>query len=80
MPGAISGEGDDKGYSFSIKADSETIRAFYETELTKQGYSLFATGAGGGKATLFMIFVKNPDMITIAVIPSDDLMIVTIVK
>lgn len=80
MPDAINGDGDDKGYSFTIKADSETIRAFYETELAKQGYTLFATGEGSGKETVLMIFMKGADMITIAVIPSDDLMIVTIVK
>lgn len=80
MPEAINGEGDDKGYSFTVQADSQTIRLFYETELAKLGYTLFATGEGSEKETVLMIFMNGADMITIAVIPEGDLMIVTIVK
>ncbi len=80
MPDAINGEGDDKGYTFTIKADSETIQVFYETELSKQGYTLFATGTGSGKNTVMLIFMKGTDIVSISIIPSGELMLVLIVK
>jgi len=80
MPGAINGEGDDKGYTFTIHATSEEIQQYYQTELTKQGANLFATGEGNEKGTVLLIFMMGTDVVSISIIPHDDLMLVLIVK
>jgi len=79
MPNAITGSGDDKGYSYTVDAEPAEIRAFYESALSAMGYSLFATGEGSGGETVMLIFMKGADMITISIIPSDGLIIVLIV-
>ena len=79
MPNAITGSGDDKGYSYTVNAEPAEIRAFYESALSAMGYSLFATGEGPSGETLMMIFMKGSDMITVSIIPSDGLIIVLIV-
>lgn len=35
MPNALAGQGDSKGYSFTINASPDEIQKFYETELAK---------------------------------------------
>ena len=80
MPNAINGDGDDKGYTFTIQADADSIQAFYESELGKIGYSLFAVGEGKEKDTVMLFFMKDAELISISIIPSGDLMLVLIVK
>lgn len=79
MPNAITGSGDDKGYSYTVNAEPGDVRAFYESALAAKGYSLFATGEGASGETVMMIFMKGSDMITVSIIPSDGLIIVLIV-
>jgi hypothetical protein len=80
MPDAINGEGDSQGYTFTIQADAESIQQYYETELAKLGFQLFATGDGNEKNTILLIFMKDIEIVSISIIPHEDLMIVLIVK
>jgi len=80
MPDAINGEGDDKGYRFTIQSTSEAIQQYYEAELSKQGADLFATGEGSEKNTVLMMFMKGAEITSISIFPHDDLMLVLIVK
>lgn len=80
MPGAIAGEGDSKGYSFTIKASAEEIQNFYEKELNKLGWNLFANG-NGDSGTVLLIFMKGTDTFTVSIIAQpDEIMYVLLVK
>jgi hypothetical protein len=80
MPGALAGDGDRSGYSFTVKAAPEEIQDFYEKELAKLGLNLFASGQGTTKA-IMLIFMKGTDTVSVSIIPQeDDLVYVLIVK
>lgn len=85
MPGALAG--DEKtnngatGYSFTIKASTDEIQNFYETELGKLDWSALAVGEGAEKGTVLMIFMKGTAALSVSIIPQpDDIMYVLIVK
>lgn len=80
MPGAINGESDSKGYTFTIQAASEVIQQYYEAELGKLGFDLFAAGDGNEKNTVLLIFMKDIEIISVSILPHDDLILVLIVK
>ncbi len=80
MPNAIAGEGDSKGYSFTINASLDEIQKFYETELTKLRWNMFASGEGTTGASL-LIFMKDADTLSVSIIPQPDgVMYVLLVK
>ena len=80
MPKAIAGEGDNKGYSFTIDASLDEIQNYYETTLAKLGWSLLASGQGSTNAVLLM-FMKDVDTLSVSIIPqSDGIMYVLLVK
>ena len=80
MPDAINGEGDSQGYTFTIQADAESIQQYYEKELAKLGFQLFASGDGNEKNTVLLIFMKDIEIVSISIIPHEDLMVVLMVK
>jgi hypothetical protein len=80
MPTAIAGEGDSKGYSFTINATPDEIQKFYEKELGKHGWNMFAGGQGTTNAVL-LIFMKDTSMLSVSIIPQPDgIMYVLLVK
>ena len=79
MPNAIAGDGDSKGYSFTIKASTDEILKFYQKELGKLGWNIFANG-NGETGTIVLIFMKDTSMLWLSVIPQPDgIMYVTLV-
>lgn len=53
MPGALAGEALEGAYQYTIAADFDAIKSFYETELSKLGYELKVDGNDiGGSAIL----------------------------
>jgi hypothetical protein len=80
MPNAIAGEGDSKGYAFTIEASPDEIQEFYEQELGKLGWSMFASGQGTTTAIL-LIFLKDTSTLSVSIIPQrDGIMYVLLVK
>ena len=80
MPNAIAGEGDSKGYTFTINALPDEIQKFYEKELAKLGWNMFASGQGTTNAIL-LIFLKDTSTISVSIIPQPDgVMYVLLVK
>lgn len=71
MPGAISGEGDASGYQFVIQAGDDDIQAYYEAEMKKLGWSLFAVGEGETK-NLLLLFQRESEMISVAILHTGD--------
>ncbi len=80
MPNAIAGEGDSKGYSFTINASPDEIQKFYEKELGELGWNIFASGQGTTDAILLM-FMKDAGLLSVSIIPQpDNIMYVLLVK
>lgn len=79
MPGAISGEGDDKGYSFTIQATPEEIQEYYDQELRKLGATPFAVGQGDAQGTVLLMYMMDGGIISISIIPQEDFVLVIIV-
>jgi hypothetical protein len=80
MPNAIAGDGDSKGYSFTVKATPDEVQNFYEKAMTKLGWNMFAGGQGTTNAILLM-FIKGADLVSVSIIPqTDGLMYVLLVK
>ena len=80
MPRAIAGQGDSKGYTFTIKASAQEIQKFYESQLAKQGWQMFASGKGGTDAVI-LIFMKDAGTLSVSILPqSDGTMLVLLVK
>jgi hypothetical protein len=71
MPDAIAGEGTSDGYFFSVAATAEAIQSYYEKELPKLGWNLFAVGQGETDAIL-LIFMKGTDTVTVSILPQQD--------
>lgn len=68
MPGALAGEALDGAYQFTIAADFDAIKNFYETELSKLGYELTVdVNEIGGSAILN--FQKEGTSGTVVIIP-----------
>jgi hypothetical protein len=71
MPTALAGEGDSKGYSFTIKASSDEIQKFYEKALAKLGWNMLGSGQGTTDAVL-LIFMKDAGTLSVSIIPQPD--------
>jgi hypothetical protein len=79
MPGAIAGEGDNAGYTFTIQATVEEIQSYYEKELAKQNTYLLASGQGQNGSNM-LIFMKDSQTVSISIFPYQDFYIVMLVK
>jgi hypothetical protein len=80
MPGALAGEGDNEGYSFTTQALVDEVQNYYENEMTKIGWELLGIGEGSTDAVI-LIFTRGPDIASISVIPlPEDLRYVLLVQ
>jgi len=80
MPDALAGEDDGSSYSFTVQVSAAEVQEYYETELARLGWNLFATGTGKTD-TVILIFMKSTALLTISILPqADGLMYVMLVK
>ena len=52
MPEAITGEGDEESYVFTVKATPQQVQNYYQVELGKLGWQLATTGGEDSSLTL----------------------------
>lgn len=80
MPNAIAGDGDSKGYTFTVKATAAAVQDFYQKAMAKLGWNMFASGQGA-TSTILLMFMKGTDTVTVSIIPQPDgVMYVLLVK
>ncbi len=80
MSNAIAGQGDSKGYSFTIKTSVEDIQNYYQKALAKLDWNLLASGKGTTNAVM-LIFMKGTSTLSVSIIPQPDgIMHVLLVK
>ena len=71
MPGAISGEGDQEGYVFTVKATSQQVQDYYQTELGKLGWQLSSRSEEG--SSLILLFMNSASsVLTVNVLARQD--------
>lgn len=66
MPGALRGEGDEFGYTFTTLAAPEQIREFYQKQLAELGWE-YLPYAEGDTGTSMMVFRKAEETLIISV-------------
>jgi len=75
MPGAISGEGDEEGYVFTVKATPQQVQDYYQTELGKLGWQLSSSSDDG--SSLVLLFMNSASsMLTVSVLAKQDKVLV----
>ena len=78
MAGAVTGEGEQEGYVFTIKASPQQIQEYYQLELDKLGWQPFA---GGDEDSSMLVFMNNAsETLTISIIAKGDEALVLLVK
>ena len=79
MPGAIAGEGDEEGYVFTLKATSQQVQEYYQLELGKLGWQLFAQENSDG-SLLLSYMDSNAATLTVSILSKDEEVLVLLVK
>ncbi len=80
MPGAIAGEGNDQGYSFTIQSTVEEVQEYYEGQMAALGWELLAAGQGETNSVL-LIYTKGNLTASVAIMPQpDDIIYIVMVK
>jgi len=75
MPGATAGDGDEESYVFTIRAAPQQVQEYYQGELTKLGWQLFATDSRD--SALMLMFTNNASVtLTISIIAKGDQVLV----
>lgn len=80
MPGAIAGQGDSGGYTFTTKATPDEVVSYYELKMGGLGWTALATGGSGLGQNMMIIFNKETAVISMSLIPTEDFLIVVFVK
>lgn len=78
MPGATQAKDEGSVYSYKIASSNAAIEEYYQTELTRLGWAPFASGSGDGTDNLFLMFHKGEQMVTIATVDQNGLVMVVI--
>ncbi len=71
MPQAIAASGDQGSYYYSVEAFPADIEAYYQSEMAKRGWDLFASGEGE-TGTMMLIFMKDTDTVTVSILVNPD--------
>ena len=75
MPGATSGEGDEEGYVFTVKATPQQVQDYYQTELGKLGWQLSSRSDEG--SSLMLLFMNSASSIlTVSILAKQDRVLV----
>jgi hypothetical protein len=80
MPGAIAGEGDDKGYIFTTAASVEEIQAYYGQAMANLGWSLMANGEGENGSLMMIFMDSQAGIASIAVFSQDGVQFVVLTQ
>ena len=80
MPNALAGEDSANGYIYTVLSSIKAVQLFYETEMGKVGWNVFATGQGESGALIIM-FMKGTDVFTVSILAQEGgLTLVILVK
>jgi hypothetical protein len=66
MPGAISGNGNAEGYSYTVNVSPFTVQQFYETQMKSQGWDVYTNDQSNTKAIL-LLFTKDQDAVSVSI-------------
>ena len=79
MPGATTGEGDEEGYVFTIKATSQQVQDYYQVELARLGWQ--PSDQETSNASVILNFTDSTAAtLTISILAKGDEVLVLLVK
>jgi hypothetical protein len=79
MPGAVTGDGDEENYVFTIMATPRQIQQYYQLELGKLGWGSFVEG--DGVTSLTLTFTNNAsEMLTVSILTKGEETLVLLEK
>jgi len=79
MPGALTGDGDEESYVFTIEATPLQVQEYYQRELTKLGWQ--PAGTDNQASSLMLTFTNNASAtLTIGIIAKGDQVLVLLMK
>lgn len=76
MPGAIAGGESNGTYFFTIRSTTDEIKAYYDKEMPKLGYTSMAVGNSEGKAVVLFYQGKDGSILSLSLFTQDDVMMV----
>ena len=79
MPGAVTGDGDEEGYVFTIRATPRQIREYYELELGKLGWQ--SSVEEEGATSLVLTFTNaSSEILTVSILTKGEEALVLLTK
>jgi hypothetical protein len=79
MPEAITGEGDEESYVFTVKATPQQVQDYYQVELGKLGWQLATTGGEASSLTL-TFYDPASATLTISILSKGEQVLVLLVR
>jgi hypothetical protein len=79
MQGAITGEGDEEGYVFTIRASSQQVQDYYRLELAAQGWQSLSEEDEGSARVLVFIDTTST-ILTVRILTKGDEALVLLTK
>lgn len=80
MPGALAGQEVEDGYSFTTRATAQDVQQYYEAELGKLGWELFAQTEGKNSSQMLIFTNGDSGTLSVSIIVKDDELLVLLVK
>lgn len=80
MPGAIAGQEVEGGYSFTTRATTQEVQQYYEAELGKLGWELFAQTEGKNSSQMLIFTNGDSETLSVSIIVKSDELLVLLVK
>ena len=79
MPGAITGEGDEESYVFTVKATPQQVQEYYQLELGRLGWQLLSQEEGA--SSVILLFTNHAsETLTVSILSKGDEALVLLVK
>lgn len=79
MQGAITGEGDEEGYVFTIRASSQQVQDYYQLELARLGWQSLSQRNEGSTRVLVFIY-DGSTMLTVSILAKGEEALVLLTK
>lgn len=79
MSGALTGEGDEEGYVFTIRASSQQVQDYYQLELAARGWQSLSEESEGSSRVLVFIDTTST-MLTVRILTQGEEALVLLTK
>jgi hypothetical protein len=68
MSGALAGNGDSSGYTFTTRVTTDDVQAFYQNKMAQLGWNTLAAGTSP-TGTIMLIFMGEKGTVSVMITP-----------